>query len=255
MNKPDAFHPSPFGDTHGFWQDVLPREAYKAPPEPPFRTGYPARLPDGCWLMLPIRRVPASGSGEQLAVASLIGNQASFAVNDILAGFLAEQVRDLSIDAVVGMPTLGLVYAPKVARLLGHETYVPLGYSRKYWYLDDLSEPVSSITTPGKDGRLAKRVYIDPNILPRVANRDVLLVDDAVSSGSTCKAVCRLLERAGARVTGIGLPMVQGVTWIETLGPEKAPLVRAVFSAPRFEGRADGWYPIPGTHFPISGLP
>jgi hypothetical protein len=82
-----------------------------------------------------------------------------------------------------------------VARHLGRSRYVPLGYSRKYWYRDELSEPVSSITTPGK----GKLLYIDPNQLGLIAGKRVLVVDDAVSSGTTMVSGLKLLERCGAR--------------------------------------------------------
>ncbi|MEJ0007579.1 MAG: hypothetical protein WDM77_14745 [Steroidobacteraceae bacterium] len=37
-------------------------------------------------------------------------------------------------------------FAASVARKLGHRHYVPLSYSRKFWFDDGLSMPVSSIT-------------------------------------------------------------------------------------------------------------
>ncbi len=60
--------------TIAYWQQVLrPDEVPHA--ASPWRLGYPARLPDGRVLMLPIR---ALGVDPQRAVASLLINQASF---------------------------------------------------------------------------------------------------------------------------------------------------------------------------------
>ena len=41
--------------TH-FWQDILAADDAAVPGGPPYRYGYPARLPDGRRLVLPLRR-------------------------------------------------------------------------------------------------------------------------------------------------------------------------------------------------------
>lgn len=189
--------------TTNYWQEILSADALPLPPEPPFRNGYPARLPDGRHLMLPIRKRPGPADVD---VASLIPNQASFSVISALAGFMAELARPMRAEAVVGMPTLGLALAPQMAAKLCHSNYVPLGYSRKFWYRDELSEPVTSITSPG-DG---KRVYLDPNLLPRIAGRRIVLTDDTISSGSTATAVLRLFQRVDTEVVGVIFAMKQG---------------------------------------------
>ncbi len=229
--------------TTDFWQEILAADDPAAGSSAPFRYGYPARLPDGRALVLPLRRLP---QGDR-AVASLIANQASFAVCRTLSGFMAEDARVLGAEVVVGMPTLGLVFAPLMAEMMGHANYVPLGYSRKFWYRDDLSEPVHSITSPDKRG---KSVFIDPNMLPRLAGKRVAVVDDAVSSGTTVVAVMTLLSRLDCAVAGVVVAMRQGVNWRTTLGdfdPALPGLVRGAFAAPLFTRVEGGWAPIPGT--------
>jgi adenine/guanine phosphoribosyltransferase-like PRPP-binding protein len=134
---------------------------------------------------------------------------------------------------VVGLPTLGLAFAPGVARGLGHENYVPLGYSRKFWYRDAYSVPIRSITTPGE----GKRLYIDPLILPRLAGRRVVVVDDVASTGASLGAVAEVLGRLGVAIAGCVVAMRQGAS-------EMALPVRSVFQTPRFVRRDDGWWPI-----------
>ena len=73
--------------------------------------------------------------------------------------------------------------------------YVPLGYSRKFWYDDALSEPVHSITSP----ETGKRLRLDPNLLPLLDRRRTVLVDDAISTGAT--AVWRRKYAAANRRT------------------------------------------------------
>jgi adenine/guanine phosphoribosyltransferase-like PRPP-binding protein len=147
-------------------------------------------------------------------VASLIANQASMEVVEQLALHMAQGAGAHDFDVVIGLPTLGLAFAPLVARHLGRSRYVPLGYSRKYWYRDELSEPVSSITTPGK----GKLLYIDPNQLSLIAGKRVLVVDDAVSSGTTMVSGLKLLERCGAEVAAIAVAMRQGTQWQQKAG-------------------------------------
>jgi hypothetical protein len=144
--------------TTDYWQTLHEGWPGGAPPPPPFRLDYPVRLPDGRVLVLPLRRLP---EGRQ-AVASLIANQASFAVVAALSDHMTKLAREAGADLIVGMPTLGLTFAPLVAERLGHARYVPLGYSRKFWYDDALSEPIFSITSPSGE----KRLYLDPNVVP-----------------------------------------------------------------------------------------
>jgi hypothetical protein len=130
--------------TTTYWQRLLDGWPDGVEPRPPYRFDYPVRLPDGRVLLLPLRELPEGGR----AVASLIANQASFGVVSALADHMADLARTAGIDIVVGVPTLGLAFAPLVAERLGHERFAPLGYSRKFWYEDALSEPVFS--TPAR---------------------------------------------------------------------------------------------------------
>ena len=221
--------------TTDYWQRLLPAgSAAEAGAGSVYRFGYPARLPDGCVLMLPIRRRPHPPGR---AVASLIANHASFEVIDALAAFMAEISRPLAPEVVVGMPTLGLTLAAPIARLLGHHNYVPLGYSRKFWYDEGLSEPVSSITTP----QAGKNVYLDPNLVPRLAGRRVVVVDDTISSGSTAAAVVRLLARVDADPAGLVFAMCQGDAWRARLDPPWNGRVRWVFRSPLLRAVPGGW--------------
>ena len=223
--------------TMGYWQTILEADALPQH-QPPWRHGYPARLPDGRFLVLPIRQLSTNVSH---AVASLICNQASLGVIETLGRMLAERLAarlaPLGPDVVVvGVPTLGLTFAPVVARCLGLDRYVPLGYSRKFWYDDDLSAAVRSITAPA-----GRRVYLDPNLLPMVKGRRVVLIDDAVSSGSTLEAPWALLERLGVDVLACGVAMLQGTRWKETLGSERAARVVGVFESPLLQADPGGW--------------
>ena len=67
--------------TTGYWQQFVDGWPSGTAPQPPYHLDYPARLPDGRVLVLPLRELPEGNR----AVASLIVNQASFAVVEGLA--------------------------------------------------------------------------------------------------------------------------------------------------------------------------
>lgn len=208
----------------GFWQGFADGPVKG----PPFTDRYAVKLEAARWLVLPIRPLPDGHT----AVASLIANQASFPVLDVLTDRMASLAAEARPDVVVGLPTLGLAFAPGVARGLGHENFVPLGYSRKFWYRDDMSVPIRSITSPGE----GKRLYIDPLILPRLANRRVVIIDDVASTGESLGAVAALLGTLSVTIAGCVVAMRQGA------GELPLP-VRSVFQSPRFTRRPDGWWP------------
>ena len=185
-----------------FWQEILPADACT-------QGGYPARFEDGRVLLLPIRHLP---DGKH-ALASLIINQASFAVVDALASALANKLAAYGANIVVGLPTLGLTLASSVARTLGHTRYVPLGNSAKFWYQAQLSVPVTSVTTPDQQ----KRLYIDPRMLPLLQGRRIALIDDVISSGDSMLAGIALLELCGVRPAVLGAAMLQSERWRKPL--------------------------------------
>lgn len=234
---PEAFFTEP---TTGYWQEITADIPSRFSAEPPYRYGYPVRLPDGRVLVLPLRQLP---SGDN-AVASLIANQASHVVIAALADAMAEQARSFNADIVVGLPTLGFAFADRVAERLGHPRFVPLGYSRKFWYDDALSQAVQSITSP-EPGKLLR---FDPNMLPLLDRRRIVLVDDAISTGATAVAAVKLLRRIGAEVAGIVVAMKQTNRWqVEMATLSAPPPVRAVYGCPLFRRGDDGWWPMAET--------
>ena len=225
---------------HEFWQDIHPPATFPEDPPGGFRDLYPARLPDGRQIALPIRVLPGDGSR---AVASLIVNQASFVVEDALASAMTDALRPLRADVVIGVPTLGLPLAHAVARGLCHPRMVALGTSRKFWYDEGLSEPMSSITSPDQ----IKRLYLDPRMLPLLRNRRVAVVDDVVSSGASMRAVLSLLAKADIEPVALAFAMLQTTRWQPVLGALKPALTGQVHGAirsPLLARRDDGgWTP------------
>ncbi|MBX4933879.1 phosphoribosyltransferase [Rhizobium bangladeshense] len=222
---------------HEFWQEIHPPGTF--PDDREFTSFYVATLEDGRQLRLPIR-VLADGDR---ALASLIVNQASFAVLDSLAESLAEKIRPMRIDVIAGLPTLGLTLAAAVAQKLGHRRYIPLGTSRKFWYREELSVPLSSITTPTQD----KRLYVDPRMLPLLTGRRVALIDDVISSGASIVSGLSLLTACGIEPVVLGAAMLQSERWRDSLaaaGQQWAARVFGVFATPMLERNAAGRWQV-----------
>ncbi|KAF7904445.1 hypothetical protein EAF00_001779 [Botryotinia globosa] len=219
--------------TTAYWQTILPSN--HTPQTPPYRYGFPAKLPDSRFLVLPIRPLK---DNPKHAVASLLVNQASMEVVDTLSDFLADLVRRFEPDVIIGLPTLGLSLAPLVARNLGFKRYVPLGYSRKFWYDDALSASVSSITSPELG---LKKVYLDPHQLPLVLGKRCVIIDDAVSSGATLKTTWDLLEKIGCDIVACGVVMKQGNKWEQKIGQERVDRLVYVLESPLLEAVDEGW--------------
>jgi adenine/guanine phosphoribosyltransferase-like PRPP-binding protein len=238
---PERFFTEP---TTPYWQELTREIPPALAAEPPFRFGYPVRLPDSRVLVLPLRQLPDGDT----AVASLIANQASNAVVAALADHMATLAGRLGAELVVGLPTLGLAFAALVAERLGHSRYVPLGYSRKFWYDDALSEPVHSITSP----EAGKKLRLDPNLKALLVGRRIVLVDDAISTGATTVAAVRLLERAGAEIGGVTVAMKQTNRWETAMTTLRRKIaVWAVYGCPLFRRGDEGWWPISETEPPI----
>ncbi|KRD62429.1 phosphoribosyltransferase [Ensifer sp. Root278] len=222
---------------HDFWQEVYPPKSFGI--QAGYRDFFPATLGDGRQILLPIRPL----SDGRHALASLIVNQASFAVEDALATELAAKLAAFEPDVVAGLPTLGLTLTSAVARKLGHSRYVPLGTSRKFWYVDDLSVPLSSITTPDQK----KRLYVDPRMLPLLEGRRVALIDDVISSGTSILAGLTLMEACGIEPVAIGAAMLQTERWrqpLANLAPYWPERVVGVFQTPMLARSDDGTWQV-----------
>jgi adenine/guanine phosphoribosyltransferase-like PRPP-binding protein len=205
----------------------------------PYQAIFSVKLRNGSWLNLPIIPLPGGEEG----IALLMSNQTPFAVEDHVTGLLVELAREFQPEVIVGIPTLGLDYARLVARGLGFAQYVALGNSRKFWYDDDLSVPVHSVTSPGS----TKSVYLDPALVERVRGKKTLIIDDVINTGGSAVAAIELLQRAGADLVGLGVVLVEGEAWKKELvrfSEDWPQRVRGLGTIPIFRKTPKGWIPI-----------
>lgn len=222
-------------DTHipvspqDYWQEFYAPGTFDTNPGEGFSDFYPASFPNGDQIALPIRVL----SGGQNAIASLIVNQASFAVLDRFSSELVDLAQPFTPEIVVGMPTLGLGLAADVARKLGHSRFVALSTSRKFWYEDRLSVPLISITSPTQQ----KQLYMDPRMLSLLVGRRILLIDDVLSSGASILAGISLLQKCDLMPTAIGAAMLQTERWATLLASNglSSDVVKGVIHTPLLE--------------------
>ena len=206
----------------------------------PYLDHYPVTLCNGARLNLPIQPLP---DGRE-AIALLMSNQTPFAVEAELGALLTGLAAGFNPEVIVGIPTLGLDYARIVARGLGFSDYVALGNSRKFWYRDQLSVPVHSVTSPG----VHKHLYLDPALVERVAGKRTLIVDDVINTGGSAAAAVRLMETAGARVVGLCVVLIEGSAWQDALrqfGQDWPTRVSGIGRIPMFDASPQGWIPKP----------
>jgi adenine/guanine phosphoribosyltransferase-like PRPP-binding protein len=232
-----------FSDRGSYCDRIIPAAEMPSLPPPPYRDAFPVCLPDGDWALLPFLALPPDFN---TAIAYLCITENSFALEERLSSAMTELVRPLQPDIVVGMPTLGMVLAASVGKKLGHAHYVPLSYSRKFWFEDELSIPVNSITTPVQP----KTVYIDPRLLYRLEGKRVLLVEDVISTGGTVAAELALMKKIGAHVIGVVTAIRETRVWIDKLSaidPAYRSLVTSPICCPLFRKSGDGWLPDPST--------
>ncbi|TNM61411.1 phosphoribosyltransferase [Aliirhizobium smilacinae] len=222
---------------HEFWQAIHAPGSFAE--EGPFSGFFPARLERGEQIRLPIRSL----SDGNHALASLIINQASFDVQDALAADLAPKIAALRPEVIVGLPTLGLTLAAAVARMLGFARYVPLGTSKKFWYDEELSVPLSSITTPEQE----KRLYVDPRMMPLIKGKRVALIDDVISSGTSIISGLTLMTSLGIEPVVIGAAMLQSDRWetkLDDYGSQWRGRVVSCFRTPILSKAGDATWSV-----------
>jgi adenine/guanine phosphoribosyltransferase-like PRPP-binding protein len=145
-----------------------------------------------------------------------------------------------TIDVVVSAATLGIQIGMAVAVGLGLDRQVVLQKTKKIHLRDALSEPLSSITTG-----TAQDLLLDRRAIPAIRGKNVVFVDDVISSGSSCAAALRLIRAAGGNVVGVAAILVEGEGWKTMLGHDDAELVFFLGKIPLFRptGPDGAWEP------------
>jgi adenine phosphoribosyltransferase len=152
----------------------------------------------GCTRKLPI--IPISPT---LAIAGfvilgdveLVGNAAKELVKYVPEG----------TDYLVAAETKGIPLVHEMARLLGMKRYVVARKSIKAYMEHPLVVEDVSITTKGKQMLVLQDADIE-----MIKGKNVLLVDDVISTGGSMKALEELMNKAGAHIVGRQAILAEG---------------------------------------------
>jgi adenine/guanine phosphoribosyltransferase-like PRPP-binding protein len=158
----------------------------------------------------PITRL--HGSPRYIASFNLLGQaRLNQSCGDLLYRRLMDDgvAPDEVFDVIVCSESKAVGMAQVVVECFGQDRYVVLRKGLKNYMprrpRPPLVEDASSVTTAG-----AQALVLDPLDWPLLEDRRVLLVDDVIATGGTARAACRLLERAGARVTAAATVLLKG---------------------------------------------
>ncbi len=102
------------------------------------------------------------------------------------------QIRDLSIDRVVGIEARGFIFGPAVAYALG-VGFAPIRKPKK---LPAPYESVKYALEYGEDEIAIHRDAVEPGM-------NVLIVDDLLATGGTAAAATHLIEKLGGKVAAL----------------------------------------------------
>ncbi len=112
---------------------------------------------------------------------------------------LAEAVAERSVEKVVGVEARGFIFASAVAYRLG-AGLVPVRKPGKLpWH-------TATETYELEYGTDSLEIHEDAIS----AGDDVYVIDDVLATGGTAAATCRLVERLGGRVAGVGFVVELG---------------------------------------------
>ena len=173
--------------------------------------------------------LPLVDVDDDLTIALLMTIDHGVAFTATAGRELAELLPE-GVELVASAATLGIPVAIEVTRALGLDDYLILQKSNKIHLREAMDEPVSSITSQGR-----QRLLLDPARLDQLKGCRVAFVDDVISTGASTNAAVNLLQRAGADVVAIGALLTEGTSWQSALG-SRAGLVRALGAIPTFRG-------------------
>ena len=184
---------------------------------------------------LPVVRI-----ADDLAIALLITVDFGVRFTEVAARELAEELRELDVEIVASVATMGIPLAIEVSRALGLDDYLIFQKTKKIHLADAISEPVRSITTDSAQSLLFDRARVAV-----AAGRRVALVDDVISTGASIRAALRLLRSVGAEPVAVGVLLTEAQAWRQTLG-EDEELVRSLGAIPLFRygsagDRSEDW--------------
>ncbi len=139
--------------------------------------------------------------GLRIAILNILGDTA---LVQACAKSLADKLTDVDYDVLVTAEAKSIPLAYALSVETG-KPYVILRKSYKPYMGDALESETLSITT-GKPQTL----YLDEKDRELVHDKNVLIIDDVISTGSTLQGMRLILEKAGANVAAESAILTEG---------------------------------------------
>lgn len=153
-----------------------------------------------------------SDAHKWIASFNLIGETL---LNEQCANFLYKKLQNdgflkgKHFDIIACAEAKAMAMVQLISRMYDETRHVVLRKSVKNYMpqhpVGPLIEEFESITTKGK-----QQLVLDPNDLPYVRGRKILLIDDVVATGGTIRAAIRLFEKAGGEVVRVETVLLKG---------------------------------------------
>lgn len=105
---------------------------------------------------------------------------------------MVEAVKDMDFDLIAGPESRGFIFGVPISYILG-KGFIPVRKAGKLPY------KTISKTYSLEYGKASIEIHTDA-ILP---GQKVIIIDDLLATGGTCRAIADLIEEAGGKVSGM----------------------------------------------------
>jgi len=139
--------------------------------------------------------------GVRIAVLNILGDTE---LTEAAACGLAERLATLDYDVLVTAEAKSIPLAHALSIATG-KPYVVLRKHYKTYMGEAVWAETHSITS-----NAAQQLILDAKDREKVENARAMLVDDVISSGSTCAGMAEILPKVGARIVGRAAILTEG---------------------------------------------
>ncbi len=139
--------------------------------------------------------------GVRIAIFNMLGDTY---VAKAAAAALAERLKDASADVLMTAEAKSMPLVYEMSALMG----LPYVVLRKH-YKTYMGEAVSAETVSITTGK-TQTLFLDEKDHHLISGRQIIIVDDVISTGSTLRGMEKIAEKAGATVSRVAAVFTEG---------------------------------------------